>query len=29
MHRRPYGHLDRFQVELAGLALVLENQTQQ
>jgi hypothetical protein len=29
MHRRPYRHLDRFQIEFAGFALVLQNQTQQ
>jgi hypothetical protein len=29
MHRRPHRHLDRFQIESASLALVLENKTQQ
>src|SRR5271155_1333029 len=29
MHRSPHRHLDRFQIESPGLALLLENQTQQ
>jgi hypothetical protein len=29
MHRSPHRHLDRFQIESASLALVLENDTQQ
>jgi hypothetical protein len=29
MHGSPHRHLDRFQIEFAILALVLENQTQQ
>jgi len=29
MHGSPHGHLDRFQVESAGLALVLKDQTEQ
>jgi hypothetical protein len=26
MHRRPHGHLDRFQIESAGLALLLKDE---
>src|SRR5208283_2325350 len=26
MHRRPHGHLDRFQIEFAGLALLLKDE---
>jgi hypothetical protein len=29
MHRGPHRHLDRFQIESAGLTLVLENKAQQ
>ena len=29
MHRRPHGHLDRFQIQLTGLAPILKNYVQQ